>query len=113
MPAKKPIFRVTFIQNDNVVEIYAKHVAEAENLFGFVVVEDFLFGEKSSLVVDPSEERLKALFQDVKCTYIPLQEIVRIDEVEKQGASKMIPISRKGNSVTPFPPTLNNLNSVS
>jgi hypothetical protein len=110
MPAKKPIFRIVFIQNDAVVELYAKHVAEAEHLFGFVVVEDFLFGEKSSLVVDPSEERLKALFHDVKCTYIPLQEIVRIDEMEKQGTSKMIPINKGSNRVTPFPPHRTHLN---
>lgn len=104
MANKNTIYRVVFLQNENVVEIFAKQVADADNLFGFVVIEDFLFGEKSSVVVDPSEERLKALFQDVKRTYIPLQEVVRIDEVEKQGASKITPLQRGGNSISPFPP---------
>lgn len=103
MSIKNTVYRIVFIQNDTVVEAYAKHVSEAENLFGFIVIEDFLFGEKSSVVVDPSEERLKALFQDVRRTFIPLQEIVRIDEVEKQGTGKVMPLP-KGSSVASFPP---------
>ncbi len=103
MVKKNTIYRIVFVQNENVVELYARQVAEADHLFGFVVIEDFLFGEKSSVVVDPSEERLKALFQDVKRTFIPLQEVIRIDEVEKQGTGKVMPLS-KGSSITAFPP---------
>ncbi len=97
----KSVFRVVFVQNDTVIELYAKQVAESD-LFGFLVVEDFLFGEKSSLVVDPSEEKLKNLLSGVKRTFIPLQEIIRIDEVEKQGANKISPLP-KGSSVSAFP----------
>ena len=35
-------------------------------MFGFIVVEEIVFGERSSVVVDPSEEKLKSEFNDVK-----------------------------------------------
>ncbi|MBB71969.1 MAG: hypothetical protein CMF50_06175 [Legionellales bacterium] len=81
------IFRIIFVEDDEVLEIYANQVAESE-MFGFIIVEELLFGEKSSVVVDPSEEKLKAQFQGVNCTYIPVHSIIRIDEVEKQGVAK-------------------------
>ena len=41
------------------------------NLFGFVEVEDIVFGERSTVVVDPAEERLKSEFAGVKRTQYP------------------------------------------
>jgi len=60
-----------------------------------------LFGERSQLLVDPSEEKLKGEFAGVKRSYIPMQSIIRIDEVEKEGAVKVS--EAKGNSVATFP----------
>jgi len=30
------------------------------NLFGFIEVEELVFGERSTVVVDPAEEKIKA-----------------------------------------------------
>ncbi len=38
------------------------------------------------MVVDPTEEKIKAEFNDVKRTYLPMHSVLRIDEVKKQGA---------------------------
>ncbi len=104
--SNKRIFKVSFVQDDEVFEIYAKSVGESD-MFGFLMIEDVLFGEKSQVVVDPFEERLKAEFSDVKRTYIPMHSILRIDEVEKQGAAKVKPTSKDNVSkVTPFAKTL-------
>ena len=104
MTQKKRVFKVLFHNQGTLYEVYARAVGQGE-LFGFVELEGLLFGEKSSLVVDPSEERLKAEFAGVSRTYVPLHAVVRIDEVEKEGAAKVIDISGKaGNvSVSPFP----------
>ena len=59
-----------------------------------------MFGEKSQLLVDPSEERLKNEFSGVKRTFIPMNAVVRIDEVEQTGTPK---VSGVKNSVTHFP----------
>jgi len=60
-------------------------------MYGFIVVEDLVFGENASIVVDPSEEKLKTEFANVKRFFVPTHNIVRIDEVDKEGISKITP----------------------
>ncbi len=79
------------MNQDEVYEIYARHVFQGD-LYGFVVVEDFVFGETSSIVIDPSEERLKSEFSGVKRSFIPMHEIIRIDQVERRGSAKILPL---------------------
>ena len=83
MSETKQIYKVIFYNQGELYEIYARQVSQG-NLYGFVEIEQLVFGEKTSLVVDPSEERLKSEFSDVKRTYIPMHAVVRIDEVEKE-----------------------------
>ncbi len=96
------LYKITFVQNDNVVEMYAKNVAESD-MFGFIIVENLVFGETTSIVVDPSEERLKEQFKDVKRTYIPMHTVLRIDEVEKIASGKIMPRSPSSNKISPLP----------
>lgn len=87
--AAEPIYRIIFVQEDKIYEIYARYISE-EPLMGFIEVEELLFGETvSSIVVDPSEEKLKAEFSDVSRTYIPMHSILRIDQVQKEGTAKI------------------------
>lgn len=95
-----PIYRVVFINAGKTYEIYAKSVYQGD-LYGFVCIEELLFNNRSSLVVDPSEEKLKSEFGDVKRTQIPIHSVIRIDEVDKQGTAKISDAS--GSVVTPFP----------
>tara|TARA_B110000908_G_C10135853_1_gene394416 strand:- start:174 stop:479 length:306 start_codon:yes stop_codon:yes gene_type:complete len=88
---------------DTTYELYARSVGESD-LFGFLEIEEFVFGETTQLLVDPSEERLKNEFASVKRTYVPLHSVIRIDEVDKEGISKVV--ESKGTNVSPFPPPL-------
>ncbi len=81
---KKSIFRVVFHSQGNVYELYAREVSQGA-MYAFVEVGDIIFGERSKLVVDPSEDKLKSVFSEVKLTYIPLHAIIRIDEFENEG----------------------------
>ena len=98
--ATSHIFKVVFVNQGKVFEIYARKVSHG-SLFGFVEVEELVFGERSAVVVDPSEERIKAEFEGVKRTYVPMHSIVRIDEVRKQGISKISAF--EGSNVAQFP----------
>lgn len=99
--ASQSIFRVVF-QNDNkMYELYAKAVYQSE-MYGFIEVEDFVFGERSNVIVDPVEEKLKNEFLDVKRSYIPMHNLVRIDEVEKEGVPTIREVKLSG-KVTQFP----------
>jgi hypothetical protein len=98
---RKTLFRVTFVNHERIYEVYAKRVGQG-NLFGFVAIEEILFGETSSVVVDPGQERVKNEFQGVKRTHIPMHAILRIDEVDRPGIAKVTDVDKESN-VTHFP----------
>ena len=98
--AASHIFKVVFANQGKVYEIYARKVGHG-TLWGFVEVEELVFCEKSTVLVDPSEERVKAEFEGVKRTYLPMHSIVRIDEVRKQGTSKIV--AADSSNVAQFP----------
>jgi hypothetical protein len=98
--ASSNIFKVVFHNQGKVYEIYARKVGHG-SLFGFVEVEELIFGERSAVVVDPSEERIQSEFAGVKRTYLPLHAVIRIDEVRKSGVSKVV--AAEGSNVTQFP----------
>jgi hypothetical protein len=102
MAAKKSTYRITFHNQGKVYEIYARDVHQS-GLFGFIEVEKIVFGEKSAVLVDPSEEHLKSEFAGVSRTYIPMHAVIRIDEVEKSGHSKITNSDAKSEKITPFP----------
>ena len=98
--AASHIFKVMFVNQGKIYEIYARKVSHG-GLFGFIEVEELVFGERSSVVVDPVEERIQTEFAGVKRSYLPLHSIIRIDEVRKQGVSKISAL--EGGNITQFP----------
>jgi len=102
MPPKKQIYKVIFYHQAKIYEVYARNVSQG-GLFGFIEVEGLLFGEKSSVVVDPSEEALQREFSGVERTYIPMHAVLRVDEVEKRGSSKILPVTDMGGNITAMP----------
>jgi cytoskeletal protein CcmA (bactofilin family) len=87
--AKRRTYRVLFRSKDDTYEVYAKSVSQGE-LFGFIEIEQLVFGERTQVVVDPGEERLEREFEGVKRVFIPMHAVIRIDEVEKEGVSRVI-----------------------
>ena len=86
--SKKGIYKILFIQTGEIYEIYAKSIYQSD-MYGFIEVEDYLFDQNSQIVVDPSEEKLKTEFKGVNRSYIPINAILRIDEVDKRGNAKI------------------------
>jgi hypothetical protein len=99
---KQRLYRISFASQGQVYEIYARNVSHGA-LLGFVEVEQLVFGEKSSVVVDPGEEKLKTEFANVVRSYIPVHTVIRIDEVSKPGAAKISPLPEGSARVLPFP----------
>ena len=100
--SSESIFKIIFYNQGKIYEIFAREVYQSD-MMGFVIIEQLTFNARSSVVVDPGEDKLRAEFDSVKRCYIPMHAIVRIDEVEKQGVAKIIDSDQK---VTPFPNTM-------
>ena len=107
--AKKRIYRVSFRNDAEVYEVFCQRVGQGD-IFGFVELEGFLFGERSSVVVDPSEEKLKIAFAGVERTLVPLHSVIRIDTVNKSGTAKIHAVASKsdkaGSKVAALPTTI-------
>ena len=94
MSSKKPLFRVQFISNGERYEVYVREVSQG-GLFGFVEIGDFVWDTHTNLVLDPSHEKLKDEFSDVVSTFVPMHNVLRIDEVKKEGLAKISELSDK------------------
>jgi len=100
--AASHIFKVVFHNQGRIYEVYARKVGHG-SLFGFVEVEELIFGERSAVVVDPSEEKIQSEFAGVKRTYLPLHSVIRIDEVRKSGVSKVSALEGSNVTQSPYP----------
>ncbi len=98
--ASDPIYKVIFFNQGEIYELYARNVYQSD-LMGFLEVEEFIFGERTQVIVDPAEEKLKSEFASIKRSFIPMHSVVRIDEVEKEGACKIT--EAKGGNVAHLP----------
>ena len=99
MSKEQAIYRVTFVNQDKLVEVFVEHVYQSD-IWGFIQLEGFIFGQRSELLVDPGEEKVKQLFDGAKSSFVPAQSVVRIDEVEQLGVAKLSEV--KGN-IAQFP----------
>jgi len=82
-PMEPPIYRIVFTQQEDVQEIYAQFISE-ETLVGFIEAETLLEMDQTRKVVNPKE---------VKRCYIPLHNIIRIDEISLPGSEEKNNIS--------------------
>lgn len=97
--ATDALYRVQFINNGKQYDLYAREV-NPSHIFGFIEISEFVFNTNSTVVVDPSEEKLKSEFADVQSSLIPMHNVLRIDRVSKPGNVKL---TDAGENVRPFP----------
>lgn len=100
--ANESYYKVIFQNQSEIYEIYVRQIFQSD-MWGFIEVEEFVFGERSQIVVDPSEEKLKNEFKEVKRSYIPMHSVIRIDEVEKQGVGKISESKGSGGKISSLP----------
>jgi len=98
----KPLYKVTFLNHGKVYELYARRVTSGQ-LWGFTEVGELLFDVHDGIVVDPTEERLRDEFGNTRVLHLPMQSIIRIEEVEKKGQSAIRDAATGEKVVTPFP----------
>ncbi|MEJ1097185.1 MULTISPECIES: DUF1820 family protein [unclassified Pseudoxanthomonas] len=99
---KTKLYKITFLNHSKVYELYARQVA-ASGLWGFTEVSELVFDLHDGLVVDPTEERLRDEFGSTKVLHLPMQSIIRIEEVERKGQSVIRDVATGEKVVTPFP----------
>ena len=98
----RTLYKITFLNHGKIYELYAGRV-NSGSLWGFTEVAELVFDVHDGLVVDPTEERLREEFGNTRVLHLPMQSIVRIEEVEKKGQSAIRDAASGEKVVTPFP----------
>ena len=97
--AKKKTYKIIFIQLGEIYEIFAKQIYQSD-MYGFIEVEEYIFKQNKQLVVDPTSEKLEKEFKSVERSYIPINSVIRIDEVVESGEAK---IKQSKSQIAPTP----------
>ena len=97
----KPLYKIIFLNQGKVYELYSEGVTSS-GLWGFIEVSDLVFETGEGLVVDPTEEKMRQEFAGAKVLHLPIQSVLRVEEVEKRGQC-LIRDRESGVNVTPFP----------
>jgi hypothetical protein len=87
------------MQLGEIYEVFAKQIYQSD-MYGFIEVEEYIFNQNKQLVLDPSSEKLEKEFNNVERSYIPINSVIRVDEVIESGEAK---IKQNKSQVTPFP----------
>jgi hypothetical protein len=100
-PEKEKLFRIAFLNHGKVYELFCTGVCSS-GLLGFVEVSGLVFSEQDSLVVDPTEEKMRDEFDGVEILHLPMHSVLRVEQVKKKGQA-VIRDRESGEKVTPFP----------
>jgi hypothetical protein len=99
--AEKRLYKIVFLNGGKVYELFSEGVTTS-GLWGFIEVSDLVFDSAEGLVVDPTEEKMRQEFEDARVLHLPIQSVLRVEEVEKRGQC-LIRDRKTGEKVTPFP----------
>jgi hypothetical protein len=98
----RKLYKISFLSAGRIYELYARRVASSE-LWGFTEVSELVFDVGEGVVVDPTEERLRDEFGTTRRLHLPMQSILRVEEVERRGAARIRDAASGEAVVTPFP----------
>ena len=94
------LYKIVFLHLGKVYEVYSRGVSSS-GLFGFVEVSELVFDNSDSMVVDPVEEKLRDEFSGVEILHLPIQSVLRVEQVRKRGQC-VIRDQKTGENFTPI-----------
>lgn len=98
----KKLYKITFFNAGKIYELYARKIISSD-IWGFTEISELVFDVNEGLVVDPTEERLRDEFSNTKILHLPMQSIVRIEEVDRKGQLAIRDATTGEKVVMPFP----------
>ena len=100
--SNRTLYKITFLNAGKIYELYARQVA-ASSLWGFTEVSELVWDSGDSVVIDPTEERLRDEFGQTRKLHLPMQSVIRVEEVDRKGQLAIRDSQTGDRIVTPFP----------
>ena len=95
------MYKVAFFNQGKVYELFCTSV-DSSALYGFIELSGLLFDSEKSVVVDPTEERMREEFAETELLILPVQSVMRVEKVKRRG-SCVIRDRDSGEKVMQFP----------
>lgn len=95
------LYKVIFINRSKVYELYARDVFSSD-IYGFIYVAELVFDQNKTIVIDPAEDKIRDEFENVNVLHLPVQSIIRIEEVKKKMSCKIREL-KKGENIASIP----------
>lgn len=87
---KKTVYKIQFIdEKKESTTIHASNV-NPSSFLGLIEVSDIIFMGSSNILIDPDDERVRKEFKDVERTFLPINTILRIDEIKLETETPII-----------------------
>ncbi len=96
------MYKISFLNQGKVYELFAAQVSSSDLSYGFIEVSELVFDGDDSVVIDPTDERMREEFADVEVLHIPMHSVIRVEQVKKRGTC-VIRDSKTGEKVTHLP----------
>ena len=100
--SQRILYKITFHNAGRIYELYARQVASSP-LWGFTEVSDLVWDAGEGLVIDPTEERLRDEFGQTRRLHLPMQSVIRVEEVDSKRQLAIRDATSGEKVVTPFP----------
>ncbi len=78
------------------IEIHAKSVGPSD-IIGLVDINEIVFIDSSEIILTPEDDKVKKIFKDVTRTMLPINTIVRIDEIVVKKNTSVIQLYKTDN----------------
>jgi hypothetical protein len=92
---KKKLFKVQFLHNQKEIKtIYANKI-NPSSFLGLIEVSDIVFIDSSEILINPDDEKIRKEFKDVERTFLPINTIIRIDEVILENETPVIKLYKE------------------
>ncbi|MGE4266146.1 MAG: DUF1820 family protein [Deferribacterales bacterium] len=86
----KKLYKVVFIDEDKKVQTIHASYLNPSSFLGLIEISDIVFIGQSDIIISPDDGKLKEVFKNVERSYIPLNYIIRIDEITMQKETPVI-----------------------
>ena len=77
----RKVYKVTFFYLGKVYTLYAKSIEASSKLITMCEISEIIFKKNPNLII-PSDEETRAEFSRSKILYIPLNNVLRVDDLE-------------------------------
>ncbi|MGE4317947.1 MAG: DUF1820 family protein [Deferribacterales bacterium] len=86
----KKLYKIIFIDEDKKTQTLHASYVNPSSFLGLIEISDIVFIDKSEIIISPDDGKLKENFKNVERSFIPLNYIVRIDEITMKKETPVI-----------------------